>query len=202
MARSSELNELMRRRRKENILQVALQQFTRKGLFATKVKDIAEEAGMAQGLIYHYYNSKVDIYVELINNALDKMEEAVTMLKESPLSPADKIKQAVINLMETIKTSDDFVQTCRLIAQATNTTAIPEEAKELIEMKRDKPYQAIAQIIAEGQKDKTIVNADPIQLAILFWTTINGLAIYVATRGEQHDLPEAKIIYNIFLEGV
>ncbi|HED23588.1 MAG TPA: TetR/AcrR family transcriptional regulator, partial [Firmicutes bacterium] len=76
MTRSRKQNEKMRRERKKQIMQVALHQFTAKGLFATKVKDIAEEAGIAQGLIYHYFESKEEIFIELIKEALDKMNEA------------------------------------------------------------------------------------------------------------------------------
>jgi len=79
MARSQQQNEKMRNERREQIMQAALQLFTTKGLFATKVKDIAEKVGMAQGLIYHYFDSKEEIYEELISNALDKMNEAASL---------------------------------------------------------------------------------------------------------------------------
>lgn len=200
MARNQEQNAKMRGEKKEQILAGALHEFSTKGLFATKIKDIAESVGMAQGLIYHYYKSKEEIYEELIKNALDKMNSAVFMLKEMPLRPHEKIKTAIEKLLQTIETSDDFTQTCRLIAQATNSTAIPENAKKLIEEKRDIPYQEIAKIMAEGQKEGTIVRADPKDLAMIFWTSINGLAIYKATRQEGIAMPNPDILINMFLK--
>jgi len=118
-----------------------------------------------------------------------------------PERPHERIKIALDQLILTIKTSRDFVQTCRLIAQATNSTAVPEKAKEIIEEKRDIPYRTMAKIIAEGQKEGTIVRADPDQLAVLFWTSINGLAIYAATREDCENLPDADLLYSMFLEG-
>jgi AcrR family transcriptional regulator len=201
LARNQEQNEKMREERKKQILEEALRQFAGKGLFATKIKDIAEAVGMAQGLIYHYYKSKEDIYVELIGDALDKMSNAVYMLQELPKPPHQKIQMAIERLLETIECSEVFTQTCLLIAQATNSTAVPENAKKLIEEKRDIPYQVIAQIMAEGQKQGTIIKADPSELAVIFWTSINGLALYKATRQNGVAIPDARILISLFLEG-
>lgn len=136
MARNQKQNERMREEPKQQILSGALHLFATRGLFATKIKDIAKEVGMAQGLVYHYFDSKDEIYVELVKNALEKLNEAVFMLKEMPQPPHEKIKMAIAQLLKTIESSDYFSQTCRLIAHATNSTAIPEEARKLIEEKR------------------------------------------------------------------
>jgi len=202
MARSQQQNEKMRNERREQIMQAALQLFTTKGLFATKVKDIAEKVGMAQGLIYHYFDSKEEIYEELISNALDKMNEAADMLQAMEEKPHQKIKMAIEQLLHTIENSDDFVQTSRLIAQATNSTAIPENTKKLIEKKRDKPYRVIARIMAEGQTEGTIIKAEPYQLAVLFWTSINGLSIYKATRKDAPGMPDPYLLKRLFLEEI
>lgn len=151
MARNMEQNEKIREERKKQIQSAALRLFATKGLFATKIKDIAEAVGIAQGLIYHYYKSKEDIYVELIKDALNKMNEAVFSLKKMPQPPHVKIRTALEELLHVIENSEDFIQTCRLIAQASNSTAIPESAKKLIEEMRDIPYQEIARIMGDGQ---------------------------------------------------
>ena len=199
MARKQEQNDRIREDRKAQILKEALHQFSTKGLFATKISDIAEAVGMSQGLIYHYYKSKEEVYTELVNNALDKLNESVFALRKMPLPPHEKISKAIEGLLYTIEISDDFTQTCRLITQATNSTAIPEEAKKLIEEKRDIPYQEIAEILAEGQADGTIIEADPNELSLIFWSSINGLSIYKAVRPEEIKMPDAKILTKMFL---
>ncbi len=200
MARKKMDNDRMREERKTQILAGALQLFASKGLFATKIKDIAEAVGMAQGLIYHYYKSKDDIYIELINNALDKMNEAVLSLKEAALPAHVKISMAIEELIKTIKESDDFTQTCRLITHATNSTAIPDKVKRLIDEKRDIPYQELAKIIAEGQGEGKIVEGEPMELSVVFWTFINGLATYKATRQEGIVIPDSKLLIKMFIK--
>ncbi len=201
MARNMEQNEKLREERKKQIRSAALRLFATKGLFATKIKDIAEEVGMAQGLIYHYYKSKEDIYAELIKDALDKLNEAVFGLKKMPLPPHVKIRTALEELLHVIENREDFIQTCRLIAQASNSTEIPENAKKFIEEMRDIPYQEIAGIMEDGQKEGTIIEADPRELALIFWTLINGLAMYKASRSNSVKMPDARLLINIFLKG-
>ncbi|MGI6679488.1 MAG: TetR/AcrR family transcriptional regulator [Dehalobacterium sp.] len=200
MARNMEQNEKIREERKKQIQSAALRLFATKGLFATKIKDIAEAVGIAQGLIYHYYKSKEDIYVELIKDALNKMNEAVFSLKKMPQPPHVKIRTALEELLHVIENSEDFIQTCRLIAQASNSTAIPESAKKLIEEMRDIPYQEIARIMGDGQKEGTIIEADPQDLALIFWTSINGLAMYKASRTNRVKMPDVCLLINIFLK--
>ncbi|MEO1816673.1 MAG: TetR/AcrR family transcriptional regulator [Acetobacterium sp.] len=199
MARSKEQNERMRESRKEKIRNAALQQFVKQGLFATRIQDIAAEAGIAQGLLYHYYSSKDEIFVDLINDALDKTIAASYSVRDMATSPGEKIRYALEKLIETIEHSQTFLDTCRLITQATNSTAIPVEAQDLIREKRSTPYQVIEQIMAAGQKEGTIVAGDPKMLSVLFWTSINGLAIYFSTNNNQDVKLDYRVIASMFL---
>lgn len=199
MGRKKEQNEKIREERKAQILQEALLLFSSKGLSATKIQDIAEAVGMAQGLIYHYFPSKEAIYLELIDRALDKLQQATQSLQNTPCSAKEKITLSIGKILNTIAESEAFTQTCRLIAQATNSSAIPEKAKQWIEAKRDLPYQEMAKIFAQGQEEGTIIPADPYQLSVLFWTSLNGLAIFQATRQEKRALPHASLLINMFL---
>ena len=200
MARSSLQNEKMRGDKNEKIKKEALRQFSRKGLSGTKIKDIAEGVGMAQGLIYHYYPSKDAIYSELINDALDMMNEAVTALRDMPSEPHEKIRAAVIQLLSTIESSDDFNQTCRLISQAANSEAMPEAAQKAISEKRNLPYREIAKIIKEGQTAGSLRSGDPEELAMIFWTSVNGLAIFKAMTPESSKIPDPQLLIRIFLK--
>jgi AcrR family transcriptional regulator len=199
MARSKEQNERMRETRKEKIRNAALLQFVKQGLSATRIQDIATEAGIAQGLLYHYYPSKEEIFVDLINDALDKTIEASYLVRDMETRPGEKIRFALEKLVETIETSQTFLDTCRLITQATNSTAIPKQAQDFIQQKRNIPYQVIEKIIAAGQIEGTIVAGDPKMLSIFFWTSINGLAIYYSTNNNREVKLDYRVIASMFL---
>ena len=67
-------------KKKNKILDAALQIFVRKGYSETRMDDIVHASGMSKGAIYHHYSSKRDLFLELIDfwevhcfpNILDK----------------------------------------------------------------------------------------------------------------------------------
>ena len=111
---------------------------------------------MSQGLIYHYYKSKEEIYTEIIRDAFKRLNDAVTILKNMQLSPLEKIQKAAQGLLENLEKSDDSARYHYLIAQASVSDAIPDEAKKIIKKNRNYPYKVMEEIIREGQKQGTV----------------------------------------------
>lgn len=199
MPRNKELNDQMREQRIEQILKTALRLFSKRGLNGTKISDIAVETGMSQGLIYHYYRSKEDIYIEIVRDAFRRLNAAVTILRNMPLSPLDKIKKAVEGLLENLEKSEDSARYHYLIAQAQVTDTTPLKARKIIEENRDFPYEVIEEIIREGQSNGAIKKHDPAQMSLVFWNTIKGLAMHRAVHGENYRSPSPDIIMEIFI---
>lgn len=202
MARSIQMNQELKQKSREKIITAALNQFSRNGLFATRIQDIAEDAGVSQGLLYRHYASKNEIYVDLIEDALDKMNSAILSVQTLNISAKEKIENMVEALYSTIETSDAYRQTSRLIAEAMGSEAIPREAKEALMEKRDMPYQVMMQIIQQGQLEGDLILGDADDLAILFWSTINGLTIYRHTRSEVGTMPDKRFILRLLIQGI
>ena len=57
----------------------------------------------------------------------------------------------------------------------------------------------MAEIFRKGQLEGSVVDADPMELAILFWTSVNGLAIYYASRDIAMTLPDYRLVAPMFL---
>lgn len=199
MARNEKLNKRMKEERKQKILSSATKLFAINGLAATKISDIAKSCGMSQGLLYHYYNSKEEIFTEIISYAFTNLNLAVKSLEKMKLSSAEKIKLALTNLLDGIKNNEETGYYHLLIAQATASESIPEESKKIINSMSDEPYKAIARILRKGQKEKSIIDFDAKELSVVFWNTIKGLAIYKASHQQNAKMPKPEILFNLFL---
>jgi len=197
--RNKEENQRIKDGRREQILSNALKLFARNGLAATKISDIALAAEISQGLIYHYYKSKEEIFVELISFAFDRINQACLWLESQPLPPAEKIAFAIRELLRLLEEDENAARYHLLIAQATATEAIPVKAKEIIKQKNTLPYESIERIMAAGQNEGTIKQNNARELALVFWTSINGLAIYKAVHGKKFKAPNATILINMFV---
>lgn len=200
MPRTSEANEKIKQERRENILTGALELFVRNGLAGTKIGDIAKKVSMSNGLVYHYFSSKEEIFVELIRDALDRMGEACDFLEASALEPHEKIRFAMEELTRIIRSDPHACLYHVLVSQAAACDNIPVPAKEIVEEKRHRPYEAIAGIMAQGQKLRTIRQGNPNDLAFFFWNTVNGLAIHQAMYGRSAQSPELEPVFHMFFE--
>ncbi len=199
LGRNKELNQKAKEERREQILSKALVLFATKGLSATRITDIASALGISQGLLYHYYKSKEDIFVELIRHAFERMNTASLALEKLPLSPREKIKLAIEKLLQGLDDNEDTGYYHLLIAIATASEDIPEAARTMIQKENQVPYEVITRILVEGQKDGSIKTYAAKDLALVFWTSIKGLAIHKAAQGKKFKAPDADILMNMFI---
>lgn len=198
MGRNKETNQLVKEERRERILLGALELFALNGLGGTKISDIAKHTKMSNGLVYHYFPSKELIFVELIQNALDRMIDACMFLEKMDLPPQNKIRYATEELVKTIRTKKEVGFYHLLIVQATASTAVPAEVKEQLDIKRKIPYETIAGIISKGQQMGTIRQGRSEDLAFFFWNNINGIALHQVMYGKSARCPFLDPFYNMF----
>jgi AcrR family transcriptional regulator len=71
--------------RKEQIFTCAVQLFGQRPYSDVSTSDIASEAGVARGLINHYFGTKRELYLTVIRRALTVPHFAVEILPEGPL---------------------------------------------------------------------------------------------------------------------
>src|SRR3954469_24735802 len=75
--------------RRNELLEAAVRVFARKGFHGSRVGDIAEEAGVDHGLLYHYFRSKDEVLEtifrasrERLRTETDRIEGSVLPLRE------------------------------------------------------------------------------------------------------------------------
>jgi AcrR family transcriptional regulator len=198
VARNPTQNERMRDERRQAILSSAVRLFATRGLAATKVADIASAVGMAQGLLYHYFRSKEEIYVEIVRQAFDRMNTAARDLERLPLTPRQKIEQAATTLMRTLEEHENFAWISVLISTASISDAVPAKASAIIRRERDIPYRVVARLARAGQKDGSFEEGRPDDLALVFWTAVKGLALHRLALGSAYKSPDPRILTRIF----
>lgn len=198
MARTVAQNQQRRDDRREQILTTAARCFATRGLAATKVADLAAAAGMSQGLLYHYFPSKEDIYVEIIRRAFERINRGVHELERLPLTPRGKVERAITELLHSLDRSEDFSWSSTLISQASVSEAVPDEAKDIIRRERQVPYDVLARIIRAGQKTGGFRRHRADELALAFWTMVKGLALHKAALGRVYKSPNPTILMSIF----
>ncbi len=151
----------MRDERRQQILSGALKLFTTKGLAATKIIDIAYESQISQGLMYHYFRSKEEIFVELIRGAFERMNAAMLAFEALPLTATDKIRKVIVEFLRVMEEDEDFARYFLVIAHAHLAQAIPAEARAIIETEGTVPYEVMTRIMRLGRKKEWSTSTMP-----------------------------------------
>ena len=186
----------LREERREQILQAALKVFSRRGLAATKISDIAKEANLSHGLVYHYFNSKDEIFITLVKRALEGSKHVVDLASQQKLSPIDQLHW----LTKTILTglSYDGAYFFLIIVQAFTSDAVPDQVKEMVSSNSSSTFEGILPIILAGQQAGQIVKEDPAKLGSSYFAMIQGISLQQVQQVGTVTAPDAELILKIF----
>ncbi len=186
-----ETRKEQKERRKQEIMQVALELFVSKGYAAAKVTDIAKRANMSTGLMFHYFESKEKLYEELIRMGL----EGTTYPGRQKCDHAiDYFVNFTEELFGYMKKQPAVAKMFVLMAEAQRSEATPEHIREIA--KRVNTIQQFVPIIEWGQKEGTIKEGEPLVISNAFWCSIQGIAEQYAVN-QEIELPKAEWIVDI-----
>jgi AcrR family transcriptional regulator len=77
--------------KRDVILAAAVRVFAREGFHGARVADIAEEAKVAYGLVYHYFGSKDEVLDTLFLDRWDVLLDAIHQVDDGDLPPREKL---------------------------------------------------------------------------------------------------------------
>jgi AcrR family transcriptional regulator len=183
--RSDQDNERIREARREQILEAALKVFARRGLAASRIADIAAEAGISQGLVYHYFGGKDDIFTVIVERSLQGTAWVTSAARERPGTAWDRISWMFDTMVRGGRESPEYLLT---VVQASTTEAVPEGTHELMERYGVRIMEDVVTLIQEGQAAKYVVDGDPRMLAVALFACVQGLALSTVTGSDAPEL--------------
>jgi AcrR family transcriptional regulator len=128
------------------ILDAAVRVFARQGFHTCRVSDIADEAGVAYGLLYHYFRSKDEVLDTLFLERLSVLREAIRQVDERDLPARDKLHAVASFIVDSYRHDPDLMKVIIVeVTRAANSFG----RTHLEEIQR--AYDGIAEIVRKGQ---------------------------------------------------
>lgn len=196
MQRPDAVDKRPRETQRANILEGARRVFARKGKAAT-MADIAEAAGVSQGLAYRYFAGKEELYRELVEQAMEQVGlVAAQPTDESSATPGQRLALLVTTLVEYRR---DHLEVFQLLDQVFNSGKAPDDFAELIRRRRESFLSEFRQLIVEGQATGEVAAGDPDQLVIAIAACLEGLTRFGLHHPEQFQslCPDASILLRM-----
>ncbi len=79
--------------RRRELVRAAIRVFARKGFHDARVGDIAEEAGVAHGLLYHYFRSKEEVLETIFRETWTALVRQTTQIEESGAPITEQVRR-------------------------------------------------------------------------------------------------------------
>ena len=155
--------------KRRHLLDAAVRVFARKGFHATRVGDIAEEAGVAHGLLYHYFKSKDQVLEAVFHENWSVLLARIASVEETDEPAADQLRHIATIVLRTWLHLPDVVRV--VIREFGRSPELAERLRELTQ-----PIDAIERVIARGiERGEFRQGVDPRFAAAVVYGSIDEL---------------------------
>ena len=133
--------------KRQMILDAAVVAFAKRGFHACRVSDIADEANVAYGLVYHYFKPKDEVLNELFSERWSLLLSAIEESGHEGISPRAKLEAVGGFIVDSYRHDPELMKVIIVeVTRAANSFG----KTHLEEIRR--AYESIAKIVADGQE--------------------------------------------------
>ena len=132
--------------RRREILDAAVRVFARKGFHAARVGDIATEAGVAHGLLYHYFASKDELLETVFREAWGELLDAMRTIEQTGEPASEQLRKVCAILLRTWRHSPELVTV--LVREIARSGELQNRIGDVREVLR-----VIERIVGRGQAE-------------------------------------------------
>ncbi len=177
--------------KRRQILDAAIHVFARQGFHACRVSDIADEAGVAYGLVYHYFKSKDQVLNELFTERWSLLLAAIEEVDGQPIGAREKLDTVARFIVDSYRYEPDLMKVIIVdVTRAANSfgrTHLPEIRRA---------YEMITKIVADGQRAGALRrDVDPEFASMWFYGAIEQLLsgwVFDLIPGGESDFDRAR----------
>lgn len=184
--------------KRERILLAAVEVFTRQGYNRARMEEIAETAGIGKGTLYEYFDSKVQLFHEMIIRSWDEYSDSFTADAIHELSFEETIR-------EIVKGHFTFSKEKKKLARILfwDTEIMDEELKQWMYKRRKEQEQLIGQIVEKAVAEGEIKPVDNMLVYIILAGLIGSIwAINILENWEIQPEQLADQLTDVVMNGL
>jgi len=186
--------------RKEEIFNAALFCFNKKGYYKTSIDDIAARAGITKGGIYHHFNSKKNLFIDLFHTVANRYFESLKLKIHQPSDASSTMQDLVSKSDEILGENIEILKFCfEFMALATRDADIRLAVSEFYKNR----VAIFAQTLSAGVDKGLFKNIEAEGVARTLYFLSMGFFLTYFTVDIDFD-PMAQHVINIqtFMEGI
>ena len=189
---------------KQNILAAGLEVFSQKGYKSTRVEDIAKQANVTTGAIYHHFGGKGDLFLALVEKSEKKANELALKIREEGGTPATILRRLLVRMFEFIEEDKEYRAMYELFNNQTDfSSELSTIAEQSVEGRRQLT-QYFSSLITEGiESGEFHHDILPMDAALALVGFLNGMGLIWVQDPKHFSIKErAENLVDLFLSGM
>jgi AcrR family transcriptional regulator len=185
MPRTPAENDRIRRATIEQILNTALSLFCEKGYHSTSIEDIARQAEISKGLLYHYFKSKEEVLGALVEIRINDVLVVMNTAKAKP-TPAQQIQYIAEGALDDVRHKPEvFRFYLNLFTQPRLDPVVAKYTQKLMD-------EQAQQFKVQTEMFEALGVEDPRQRSLYFSSTLQGIMLMYSTYPKNFPLDAVK----------
>ncbi|MCP4003567.1 MAG: TetR/AcrR family transcriptional regulator [bacterium] len=167
----SSRKEASRRR----ILDAGREVFFEQGFEKANLDEVARRAGIAKGTIYRYFDSKAELYVEVLLVNADVFDERLLATIDTTLTPEQQIRRLATFYFNHYSTHRDYFQIFWAVENQRLIGDLPPALVQAVTQVWTRSLRVLTGLIEQGIEQGDFHPCDAWEMANILWTTANAL---------------------------
>ncbi len=185
--------------KKEKILLAAQELFSDRGFHETTVEEIAKHAGVAKGTVYIYFESKEQLFKEVIKTGFKELTRILEEKLETTNDPIQKIKFIVETYFNYFDVNRSLFRPLMMGEIEIKKRPSHQKRRKYIENYK-KNIRRLAEIMEEAIEKGFFKPVDPLHLSLALAGIMEKFIFFGIEEGQSlKNLPD--MAFNIFVKG-
>ncbi len=185
----SERKEREREQRRLEILKAAQRVFFRNGFEKTSMEMVAEECQLAKGTLYLYFKSKEELYVSLVQDGIQILDEMMKREIESPLPPEEKLLSMVRTYFEFTQSHREHFAVFKMIDIGALNGKVDQEKLDSIQRSRATAFERMKNVVSEAMnRGEFETKHQPQEIVMMLWALTFGAIMMCGEKCQQLEM--------------
>ncbi|GAA6616893.1 TetR/AcrR family transcriptional regulator [Scytonema sp. NUACC26] len=185
MPRTPAENDRIRRATTEQILKAAMSLFCEKGYYSTSIEDVAKQAQISKGLLYHYFKGKEDLLSAIVDMRINDVLEVMNAAAAKP-TPTEQIRHIAEGALEDVRRKPEvFRFYLNLFTQPKFDPIVAKYSQKLMD-------EQARQFEVQTEMFTKLGVENPRERSLYFSSTLQGIMLMFSTYPQTFPLDRVK----------
>ncbi|RME30004.1 MAG: TetR/AcrR family transcriptional regulator [Deltaproteobacteria bacterium] len=189
-------------KRRKQILRAAVEVFAEKGYYGCRISDIASRAGVAYGLVYHYFKNKSQILDVIFERHWQLLNELLEKMVQEPGPIEDKLYRFVSMVLDAYRAAPELMHVIVIEIARSCRQLKPSRLEQY-----QRSFELLASVLSEHQKRGEISGEFDCKLLSycifgMLELVLTGFALRMLNHGSDSEFEALKRqLVRLFLAG-